>query len=169
MRKHWLLVGSVGKPHGIKGWVKINSYTEPPSNILLYQPWYLKNSDKNEPSLIKVQQYQIQTQRIVVQFENYETPESTRPLTNQPIYIERKQLSPLSPQEYYWADLEGLKVYNCENTYLGIIQTLLTTGANDVLIIEGEKRILIPFLLNNTIKSIDLDQQVMIVDWDPNF
>ena len=169
MRKNWVLVGSVGKPHGIKGWVKINSYTEPLTNIILYKPWYLKTLDKEERLLVKIAQHQIQNQRLVVQFENCQTPESARVFTNNQIYVERKQFFPLSSKEYYWADLEGLKVYTCEKIYLGVIQALIATGSNDVLVIEGEKRILIPFLLDHTIKSIDLDQQIMVVDWDPSF
>ena len=58
MAKNWVLVGSVGRPHGIKGWIKINSYTEPLSNILIYQPWYLSASEK-EPHAVEIQQHQI--------------------------------------------------------------------------------------------------------------
>ncbi|MES2998246.1 MAG: ribosome maturation factor RimM [Pseudomonadota bacterium] len=169
MTKNWVLVGSIGKPHGIKGWVKINSYTEPPTNILLYQPWYLSAYEKEAFHPIEVQIHQIHDQRLVVKFENCQTPESARLLTNHKIYVERQKFSQLPHQEYYWTDLEGLKVYTCENIYLGVIQSLFPTGSNDVLIVEGEKKHLIPFLLDHTIKSIDLDQQIMIVDWDPNF
>ena len=168
MAKNWVLVGSVGKPHGIKGWIKINSYTEPLSNILLYLPWYLSASEK-EPHAVEIRQHQIQNQRVVVQFADCQTPEEARLFTNRKIYVERKQLSALAHQEYYWNDLEGLEVYTCENVYLGMIQKLLETGSNDVLVVQGEKRYLIPYLLDNTIKSIDLAQKKMLVDWDPDF
>ena len=168
MRNNWVLVGSIGKPYGVKGWVKINSYTEPLSNILLYQPWYLTATDK-EPYTLEILHHQVHGQRLTVQFKNCQTPETARLLTNHKIYVARQQFSPLAHQEYYWTDLEGLKVYTCENIYLGIVQTLFATGSNDVLIIEGEKQFLIPFLLDNTIKSIDLEQETIIVDWDPDF
>lgn len=170
MAKNWVLVGTIGKPHGLQGWSKINSYTEPLINILSYQPWYLAapdNTISNYP--IQIKNYRIINGHLIIQFENCTTPEAAHLLTNHKIYIERQKLAPLPKQEYYWTDLEGLKVYTHNDTYLGIVQTLLATGANDVLIVEGEKRYLIPFLLNNTIKSIDLVQQKMIVDWDPNF
>jgi 16S rRNA processing protein RimM len=170
MRKNWLLVGSIGKPHGIKGWLKINSYTEPTTNILLYQPWHLTKSENNDSfHSIEIEDYQVYHQHLLVQFADCLTPEAARLLTHHKIYVERYKLAPLSETEYYWADLEGLKVYNDDNIYLGVVQTLLATGANDVLIVEGEKRYLIPFLLDNTIKSIDLEQQKMIVAWDANF
>ena len=168
MQKKWVLVGSIGRLHGVKGWVKINSYTEPLSNILLYQPWYLIAADK-EPYTLEILYHQIHDQRLTVQFKNYPNPETARLLTNHKIHVDRQQFSPLAQQEYYWTDLEGLKVYTCENVYLGVVQTLLATGSNDVLIIEGKKRFLIPFLIDNTIKSIDLEQATMVVDWDPNF
>ncbi|MDQ8039739.1 MAG: ribosome maturation factor RimM [Rickettsiella sp.] len=169
MQKNWVLVGSIGKAHGVKGWVKINSYTDPLSNILCYQPWYLTKHDKEVLSPIEIRQHQIHNQRLIVQFENCQTPESAQLLTKHKIYVQREQFLPLGAQEYYWTDLEGLKVYTLENVYLGIIQTIFATGSNDVFIIEGKKRVLIPFLPGHTIKSIDLEQQVMVVDWDPNF
>jgi 16S rRNA processing protein RimM len=168
MQKNWVLVGSVGKPYGVKGWVKINSYTEPLSNIFLYQPWYLSAADQ-EPYELAIIQHQVHERQLLVQFENCQAPETARLLTNHKIYIERQQLLPLGPQNYYWTDLEGLKVYTCENNYLGVVQALFATGSNDVLIVEDKKRLLIPFLLEKTIKSIDLVQQRIIVDWDPNF
>lgn len=168
MQKNWVLVGSIGKPYGIKGWVRINSYTEPSSNIFLYRPWYLSTVDQESYKLAIIQ-HQIHQRQLLVQFENCQSPETVRLLTNHKIYVKRQQLLPLGPQDYYWADLEGLKVYTCENIYLGTVQSLFATGSNDVLIVIGKKRILIPFLLEKTVKSIDLVQQSMIVDWDPNF
>jgi 16S rRNA processing protein RimM len=168
MEKNWVLVGSVGKPHGVKGWIKINSYTEPTSNILHYQPWYLSTFEQ-EPDVVEIRQHKIQGSHLIVQFENCQTPEEARLLTNRKIYVERKQLSALAHQEYYWMDLEGLEVYTCENIYLGVVQTLIETGSNDVLIVQGEKKHLIPFLLDQVIKTIDLEQKKMVVDWDPHF
>jgi 16S rRNA processing protein RimM len=169
MRKHWVLVGSVGRPYGVKGWVKINSYTDPLDNIILYQPWYVASLTDKAPYALKTLHHRIQAQQLVVQFENCQTPESARLLTNHKIYVERKQFSPLGAQEYYWTDLEGLQVYTCENKYLGVVDSLFATGSNDVLVVEGEKRRLIPFLLEQTIKSIDLTEQRIVVDWDPDF
>lgn len=170
VEKNWVLVGSIGRPHGIKGWVKINSYTEPLNNILNYQPWHLRAPNKEiHAHPIEIISHRVNDQHIVVQFENCETPESARLFTNYKIYVQRQKFPQLPYQTYYWTDLEGLSVYTCENTYLGVVQSLFSTGSNDVLIVKGEKRHLIPFLFEHTIKSIDLEQQVIIVDWDPHF
>jgi 16S rRNA processing protein RimM len=170
MRKKWVLVGIIGKPYGLKGWVKVNSYTEPFSNILHYRPWYLLAPGKEYPlSPIEIKANRLCDQHLVVQLENCKTPESACFFTNHKIYVARQKFSPLAEKEYYWTDLEGLKVYNCEKIYLGIVQAIFATGANDVLVVIGQKRHLIPFLLDKTIKSIDIEHQAILVNWDPDF
>lgn len=170
MTKKKVLVGSIGKPYGVKGWVKINSYTEPVNNILSYQPWYLEAPGKASSfTQIEIIDNRLHGQQIVVLFANCTAPESASRYTNYKIYVDREKFFPLAEQEYYWTDLEGLKVYTCDNTYLGIIQAIFATGANDVLVITDKKRHLIPFLLDQTIKSIDLENKTMIVDWDAEF
>ncbi|TLY47603.1 MAG: ribosome maturation factor RimM [Gammaproteobacteria bacterium] len=170
MTQKKVLVGAIGKPYGIKGWVKINSYTEPVNNILAYQPWYVAAPGKTPSlSLIEIIDSRLHGQQILVLFSNSTTPESAGRYTNYKIYVERGNFFPLAEKEYYWTDLEGLKVYTCENAYLGIIQAVFATGANDVLVITDKKRHLIPFLLDQTIKSIDLENKTMIVDWDAEF
>ena len=171
MTKKKVLVGTIGKPYGVKGWVKINSYTEPVSNILDYQPWYLEAPSKlsSPPILIEIIDNCLHGQQILALLANCITPESACLYTNYKIYVDREKFFPLAEQEYYWTDLEGLKVYTCENTYLGIIQAIFATGANDVLVITDKKRHLVPFLLDQTIKSINLENKTMIVDWDAEF
>lgn len=171
--KKWVLLGSVGKPYGLKGWLKINSYTEPASNIFTYQPWHLSPAEDEAALLpIKLLHHQINDQRLIAQFSGYDTPESAQILTNQLIYVPREQLPSLEATSYYWTDLIGLAVYNLAGEHLGEVKALLETGANDVVVIEsepGQKRLLIPFLLKKTIQHIDLKDAKMIVDWDPHF
>lgn len=171
--KKWVLVGSVGKPHGVKGWLKINSYTQPASNIFAYQPWYLTPAeDETTLSPIELRHHQLNDQRLIVQFSGYDNPESAQKLTNQLIYVPREQLPSLGKTTYYWTDLIGLTVYNMAGEHLGVVKTLLETGANDVVVVESQadqKRLLIPFLLEKTIQHIDLEHAKMIVDWDPSF
>lgn len=171
MTKKKVLVGTIGKPYGIKGWVKINSYTEPDGNIIDYRPWYLEapNKSSSPPILIEIIDCRFHGQQILALLANCTTPESACLYTNYKIYVDRQKFFPLTEREYYWADLEGLKVYTCENIYLGIISAIFATGANDVLVITDKKRYLIPFLLDHTIKSIDLENKTMIVDWDAEF
>jgi len=170
MTKKKILVGAIGKPYGVKGWVKINSYTEPVSNIIDYRPWYLEAPNKSSPPIfIEIIDSRFHGQQILALFANCTTPEAACLYTNYKIYVDREKFFPLADQEYYWTDLEGLKVYTCEKIYLGIISAIFATGANDVLVIIDKKKHLIPFLLDQTIKSIDLENKTMIVNWDAEF
>lgn len=166
-----VLVGTIGKPYGVKGWVNVNSYTEPVSNILDYRPWYVEAPSKppSPLNLIEIIECRFHGRRLLALLANCTTPESAGFYTHYKIYVDREKFSSLAENEYYWTDLEGLKVYTCQNIYLGIVQAIFATGANDVLVITDEKRHLVPFLLDQTIKSIDLDNKTMIVDWDVEF
>ncbi len=87
------------------------------------------------------------------------------------IAIRSEQLAVLGENEYYWADLIGLDVYNQEDLLLGRVERLVETGANDVLVVKGkdEREILIPFALPQIIKQVDLEMGRMVVDWQPDY
>lgn len=85
------------------------------------------------------------------------------------ISIDQRQLPEPEAGEYYWADLVGLKVKNLDGTDLGVVDHLLETGANDVLVVKGDRERLIPFLQQHTVIKINLDAGLMTVDWDPDF
>ncbi|MDX2163826.1 MAG: ribosome maturation factor RimM [Gammaproteobacteria bacterium] len=155
---HWVLVGKIGRPHGIKGFVKIHSLTEPATNIIKYLPWY----DNNKKSLAVLKCEKLGN-KVIALFDEKEKPD-----VNTELWIERNQLPPLKEHEYYWTDLIGLNVYNQENQYLGEVTEIFNTGANDIMSVENKedrKKILIPFLFNNYIIKIDLAEKIMRVDW----
>ena len=85
------------------------------------------------------------------------------------IGIYRGQLPETREDEFYWSDLIGLQVINADGKRLGEVDHLLETGANDVLVVRGEREYLIPYLPEQVIQDIDLDAQVIRVDWDPDF
>jgi 16S rRNA processing protein RimM len=91
-------------------------------------------------------------------------------LMGQQIAILRSQLPSPEAGEYYWADLVGLLVSNTEGVALGRVDSLLETGANDVLVVvqDGVER-LIPFVQGQFVKDINLEEGRMLVDWDPDF
>ena len=156
-----ILIGKIGRPHGIKGAVKVNSYTVPIKNILNYTPWYFKNdNDYHEtPTIINYKA----GNHIIVFFEHYNTPENVRELVNKEIWINRSQLPELACGEYYWSDLIGLAVYNKNNDFLGNITELITVNHQDIMIINHT--ILIPYSPEKYILKIDLDKNLMQVDW----
>jgi 16S rRNA processing protein RimM len=78
-------------------------------------------------------------------------------------------LPPAPEGEYYWTDLIGLTVINREGVTLGQVDHLLETGANDVLVVKGERERLIPFLLELVVLEVDLAQRMLRVDWEEDF
>jgi 16S rRNA processing protein RimM len=85
------------------------------------------------------------------------------------IALYRQQLPELEAGDYYWSDLIGLRVLNLDGVDLGQVERLIETGANDVLVLQGERERLIPYLKDQVIKQINLDDKVIQVDWDPEF
>lgn len=155
----WILVGKIGRVHGIKGFVKIHSFTDPSANIIKYLPWY----DKNK-KLLHVVECQLLGTKVIALFN-----EKEKPATNEEIWIERSQLPPLGNDEYYWTDLIGLAVYNLEGNYLGDVTELFNTGANDIVVVKEKnkkKEILIPYVINRYIIEINISEKTMRVDWN---
>lgn len=160
-------VGKISGVFGIKGWIKVFSYTEYRENILDYSPWIVKKA--NETKTIKVIDGNLQGKVIVAQLEGINDRDQAAGLMGWEIFIRPEQLPKAASDEYYWSDLIGLKVENTEGVDFGVITALLETGANDVVITQGDKERCIPFLQGQTITQIDLSAGKMIVDWDADF
>ncbi len=161
-----IIVGRFGKPFGVKGWIKVNSFTDPPENILLYDPWLI-SLDKNWQE-IEVEEGKVHGQAILAKLAVCNTPEEAKAYTHKDIAVSRSQLPELEQDEYYWSDLEGMSVVNTQGTELGQVAYFIATGANDVMVVKAEKEYLIPYL-SSVIISVDQEKRVIIVDWDESF
>jgi 16S rRNA processing protein RimM len=161
-----IIVGRFGKPFGIKGWIKVNSFTDPPENILLYDPWLI-SLDENWKE-IEVEDSKMQGQNIIAKLVNCNTPEEAKAYTHKDIAISRSQLPKLEQDEYYWTDLEDMSVLNTQGIELGKVVHFIATGANDVMVVKGEKEHLVPYI-DSVIISVDQEKRVIIVDWDESF
>ncbi len=160
-------VGKVSGVFGIKGWVKVFSYTESRDNILKYSPWLLKKG--TETKVLKVIDGNFQGKLLTAQLESVNDRDQASALMGWEIFIKAEQLPKARQGEYYWSDLIGLKVITNLGVEFGVVDSLLETGANDVVIVSGERERVIPFLQGETILNIDLDLGIMTVDWDPDF
>ncbi|MGZ5028349.1 MAG: ribosome maturation factor RimM, partial [Methylobacter sp.] len=149
------------------GWVKVFSFTDPRENILTYSPWLLKKGD--ETKTIDVVDGQMQSKTIVARLDGINDRDQAASLTGWDIFITQGQLPKAAKGEYYWSELIGLAVETIDGVQLGVIDSLLETGANDVIIVQGERERVIPFLQGQTIVNVDLDAGKIIVDWDPEF
>lgn len=162
-----VILGRINGLYGIRGWVKVFSYTNPKTNILHYAPWQVH--DQNDWHPLTLCGGQAHGKGIIAQLTGYETRDQAAQLLGAEIAIERQQLPDLQAEEYYWTDLIGLQVINQDNIHLGQVAHLFATAANDVLVVNGERERLIPFLLDRTILEIDLTQRCLRVDWDAQF
>lgn len=156
-------LGRIGGVYGIKGWLKVHSYTEPRENIVDYSPWLLARGDERREA--RVTEARTGNGRVIVKLEGLDDRDAAREWVGAEIAVERRQLPPCGPGEYYWSDLEGLEVRTPAGEVLGKVDHLLATGGNDVLVITGETERLIPFVLESVIHSVDLDGGVIVADW----
>ena len=160
-------VGKVAGIYGVRGWVKIFSYTEPRENILTYSPWYLRFGQ--EWLSMELLDGRRHGKGVIASLAGCDDRDAARRLQGAEICVERRQLPPLDPDEFYWTDLVGLRVVNADGVELGRVDHLIETGANDVLVVRGERERLIPYLPEDVILQVDLREGVIRVDWDADF
>jgi 16S rRNA processing protein RimM len=166
-KDRFIIVGQLGKTYGVFGWVKVNSFTNPIENVLDYEPWFYQQ--KNQWIELPVNDAQSQGNSIVAHIEGYDTPEAARALTGIEIAVQRSQLPALAKDEFFWCDLVGLNVITTNGIELGTVSRLFYTGANDILVVQGNKEHLIPYIKDHFVLKVDIPKQTMIVDWDPEF
>ena len=162
-----ILVGVIVGAYGVKGWVKVKSYTDPVCNILDYSPWLIGEESTNQK--VKVLDGREQGSLVVARLEGVEDRDQAAALRHTRIWVERSAFAHLDDGEYYWTDLVGLKVVNLQGVALGEIAGLMETGANDVVIVQGNRERLIPFVRGQYVKNVSLESGEMLVDWDPEF
>jgi 16S rRNA processing protein RimM len=160
-------VGKISGVFGVKGWVKVFSFTDSRENILNYSPWLLKKGSEIRP--VTVIDGNLQGKAVVAQLDGVNDRDQAASLMGWDIFITPDQLPQAAKDEYYWSDLIGLNVETNLGVQLGVVESLLETGANDVVIVKGDRERVIPFLQGQTIINIDLDVGKMVVDWDPDF
>eukprot|EP00389_Voromonas_pontica_P010409 GDKH01015830.1.p2 GENE.GDKH01015830.1~~GDKH01015830.1.p2 ORF type:complete len:171 (+),score=50.70 GDKH01015830.1:321-833(+) len=166
--EEFIPVGKISGAFGVKGWVKVYSFTEPRTNILEYSPLFL--SRQGEWVEIKVSGGHSQGKGLVMGITNVTDRDQVQPLIGAELAIKKDQLEPTSEDEFYWADLFGLNVENLDGELLGQVDHLLETGANDVLVVKAKgKERLIPFVMDEIVKLVDLDNKLIRVDWDKDY
>ncbi len=153
----------------MRGWVKIFSYTEPRQNIIDYQPWYLKKEQDADWVPVQLAEGRQQGKGVVARLQNCDDRDQAYNLMGSEIAIRRDQLPATEPGEYYWNELQGLQVVTVDGESLGTVDHLLSTGANDVLVVKGERERLIPFLTGPVVIEVDLERGEIQVDWDKDF
>lgn len=159
-----VVLGRISGLFGVKGWVKVYSYTEPREAVLDYGRWLLSAKDGWREATVAEGQRHGKT--IIARIDGYIDRDQAAELIGMEIAIPRDEMPETENGEYYWSDLEGLRVVHRDGTELGRVDHLIETGANDVMVVKGEQERLIPFVMNEVILGVDLDKGEIEVDWE---
>ena len=159
-----VVLGQVTGLYGVKGWVKLYSYTEPREAILDYTDCLL--SDPSGWRTATIVEGRKHGKGVIARFAGNDDRNEASGLIGAEVAVKRDQLPDPGDGHYYWADLEGMRVVDKDGRDVGTVDHLLATGANDVLVVAGEREILIPFVLGTVILDVDLDGRRIRVDWE---
>ena len=168
-----LVLGQFGKIHGLKGWLKLNSFTSPLENILDY-PQLSAVVDRQRTPL-KIAQFRRQPKGLLVHGDGCDDPESARQLTGVELWVRTDTMPELTDGEFYWHQLLGMRVVNQQAELFGQVTKLMETGANDVLVITptedslDDRERLVPYLVETVIVAVDLDGNTITVNWGADY
>jgi 16S rRNA processing protein RimM len=169
-------IGRISGVFGVRGWLKVYSYTSPRVNVVRYSPWYLRQN--GQEVLQQVISGQAHGDGVVVSLAGIADRDAAAALVGAEIEIDRETMgpelgrgpkAPAASGEFFWVDLQGMEVRTQTGTSLGFVDQLFETGANDVMIVVGTGRHLIPFLYGSVVEAVDGERRVITVDWDPDF
>jgi 16S rRNA processing protein RimM len=159
-----IVVGRLGASYGVRGWLRVQSYTEEPEAIFAYLPWTLGRAKMN----VEPVEWRRAGTQFVVKFTGVDSPEAARSWTGLDISVSAAQLPVLATGEYYWSQLLGMRVMNTSGVDLGSVHSLIETGANDVMVVVGECERLIPYL-DSVVHTVNMPDRTIVVDWDAEY
>jgi 16S rRNA processing protein RimM len=160
-------MGRVIAPYGVRGWLKIRPETEQPQSLLSYGTWRV--GAEGEWRDFRVAEGRVHGgSELVARLEGVVDRDQAAGLRSAQIAVARSALPPAPEGEYYWADLIGLDVVNCEGVGLGVVDEVFATGANDVLVVRGERERLVPFV-QSVVIEVDLQASRLKVDWGAEY
>ena len=168
-----VILGKLAGVHGVRGAIKVLSWTDPREEILELGPWLLGHPrdqqilDNYKP--VELTSGRIQGKSLLVTFAEIDDRNKAEVLIGQLVAIRQQDLPQPDQGSWYWRDLVKLQVVTLEGHNLGQVSEIMPTGANDVLVVTGERERLIPFVQDQYIKQVDLEAGVITVDWDRDF
>ena len=165
-----ILIGKLGKPHGIKGFVYFHYYGKDLSTLKGYKDLYIDDF----PSARLEKMFE-KRDRLIIKLSTCDSRNTAEELRNKEVYIFENNLPDLKKGEYYLYELEGLVVKNLDSQILGEVKEIFGTKANEVLIVKNtdesidDKERLIPYVKPQVVKEILLEEGVILVDWHENY
>lgn len=176
-----VVIGKITGVFGIRGWLKVHSYTEPRENFLQYPECFIKRGGQWQS--VQFAEGKPHGKGLVVRIDGIDDRDQAAAYGQAEVAVQAHQLPPLDEQDFYWHQLEGLLVRvggqepspGDRAPLLGIVDHLIATGANDVLVVKGcsgsidQRERLIPYLPDQVVQLVDLASGVIWVNWDPEF
>lgn len=163
-----VVVGRITAVFGVRGEVRVHSLTDPPENLCEYRPWMLADSagvwGECEPMGVRGH-----GRGLIARFKGVDDRDAAQALVGRDVAVRRSELPPTEAGEHYWIDLIGLRVVTTEGCELGAVSHLMETGANDVLVVQGDRERLIPYLPGQVVMEVRTQDRCIVVDWDPEF
>lgn len=163
-----IVMGHVGAPFGVKGWVNVHPYTVTPGALLDYQVWWLGGDAADDWRRVTVDEAVIHGRGLIARLEGSQVRETAMRFKGLQVAVRREDLPESGSGEYYWVDLVGMNVVNRQGVALGTVRGLTGTGANDVLEVSGDRLRLIPFV-GQVIDKVDREAGVITVDWGADY
>jgi len=162
----WVVMGRIAAPFGIKGWVKVQAFSDDLGTLMDFESWRIGRGSEHQ--IYRVETVQDHSNTLVAKLNGIDDRDAAFALRGQEISVERSHLPPPTDGEYYWSDLIGLKAVNREGVELGRVDSLLETGAQDVLVIKGKREHLIPFVAA-FVGKVDVAGGTIEVDWGEDY
>jgi len=166
-------IGKFGAVYGIKGWLKVHSYTDEPESIFEYKPLLMKSNGALQP--VNITEWKRHNKGYVAKVDGYDVREEVQALVGLELLVDPSNLPELET-DYYWRDLIGCQVNTDKGYHLGVITDLMETGSKDVLVVKansndafGQKERLIPFIEEQVVSNVDIAGKLITVNWEPDF
>lgn len=159
-------MGRIAAPFGIKGWVKVQPYSEDPDALMDFESWRVGRGEQHKHYTVET--VQDHGKALVAKLAGIDDRDAAYALRGQEISVAKRDLPPPEENEFYWSDLIGLTVVNREGIELGKVDSLMESGANDLLVVKGKREHLIPFVAA-FVGTVDLASGTIEVDWGEDY
>lgn len=166
MDNDWVVMGRIAAPFGIKGWVKVQTFCEDPDTLMDFESWRVGRDDQHKQ--YTVESHQAHSNTMVAKLVGIDDRDKAFALRGQEISVPRSSLPEPNEDEYYWSDLIGLTAVTREGVELGKVVNLMETGAHDLMVVQGTREHLIPFV-GQFVGKVDMAAGQIEVDWGEDY
>ena len=160
-------VGRLGAAHGVRGWLRVQSYTDPPQRLFEWKLWHLLSGTGAECE-VKLLEARPQGNGWIARLEGIDERDAAGRLAGHLVLVDREQLPVTEGREHYRADLVGFEVKNVEGALLGMVDHFVDTPGNVVMVIKGAREHWVPVSAQH-LRSVDVNTRRVIVDWPEDF